>query len=82
MTKLTLTAADQRGVALPMAMLALLVLLTLVVGFTILSTTEPIIATNQLMVAQARAMAESGMERAIWGLSNPLDPAQKITRDQ
>ncbi|HET8576709.1 MAG TPA: hypothetical protein VFO18_06400 [Methylomirabilota bacterium] len=74
MTKLPFILADQRGVALPMGMLALLVLLTLVVGFTILSTTEPMIATNQLMVAQARALAEAGMERAIWGLSNPGDP--------
>ncbi len=66
--------ADQRGLALPMAMLALVLLLVLVVGFTILSSTEPVIANNQLMVAQARALAEAAMERAIWGLDNPADP--------
>jgi len=75
MIKLPPIFADQRGVALPMAMLALLVLLALVVGFTVLATTEPVIANNQLKVAQARALAEAGMERAIWGLSNPTDPA-------
>jgi len=73
-TSLSLSLADQRGIALPMAMLALMVLLTLVVGFTILSSTEPVIANNQLMVAQARALAEAAMERAIWGLNNPADP--------
>jgi len=73
MTSLSLSLADQRGIALPMAMLALMLLLTLVVGFTILSSTEPVIANNQLMVAQARALAEAAMERAIWGLNNPAD---------
>jgi hypothetical protein len=73
-TNLSLTLADQRGMALPMAMLALVLLLILVVGFTILSATEPMIANNQLMVAQARALAEAAMERAIWGLNNPGDP--------
>jgi hypothetical protein len=66
--------ADQRGMALPMAMLALVLLLVLVVGFTILSSTEPVIANNQLLVAQARALAEAAMERAIWGLDNPAAP--------
>jgi len=74
MTSLSLSLADQRGIALPMAMLALMLLLTLVVGFTVLSSTEPVIANNQLMVAQARALAEAAMERAIWGLNNSADP--------
>ncbi len=62
---------DQRGVALPMAMLALLILSALVIGFSVLASTEPTIANNQLMVAQARALAEAGVERAIWALNNP-----------
>ena len=62
---------DQRGVALPMAMLALLILSALVIGFSVLSSTEPTIAHNQLMVAQARALAEAGIERAMWALNNP-----------
>ncbi len=73
-TRLSMTLADQRGIALPTAILALMVLLTLVLGFTILSSTEPVIANNQLMVAQARAITEAAIERAIWGLDNSVDP--------
>ena len=62
---------DEHGVALPMAMLALLILSALVVGFVVLSSSEPTIATNQLKVAQARSLAEAGVERAIWALKNP-----------
>jgi hypothetical protein len=65
---------DQRGVALPMALLALLILSTLVIAFALLATSEPLIATNQKLVAQARAVTESGLERAIWALNNPADP--------
>ena len=61
---------DQRGVALPMAMMTLLLLTTLMMAFGVLAQTEPVIAANQLRVAQARALAESGIERAIWSLSN------------
>ena len=67
----------QRGVALPMALLGLLLLSALMVAFAFLSASEPVLANNQLQVAQARAIAESGVERAIWalnqGLSNPSD---------
>jgi len=66
-------ASDQRGVALPMAMLALLILSALIIGFSVLSASEPTIAKNQLMVAQARAIAEAGVERAIWALNHPTD---------
>jgi len=54
-----------------MALLALLLLSTLVIAFAVLAGSEPVIATNQKMVAQARAVAESGVERAIWALNNP-----------
>ena len=73
MSNPTLLLTDQRGVALPMAMLALLILSALVVGFSVLSATEPTIANNQLMVAQARSLAETGVERAIWALNNPTN---------
>jgi hypothetical protein len=66
---------DERGVALPMALLALLIISSLVISFSMLATSEPLIATNQKMVAQARAVAESGVERAIWALNNPTDPS-------
>jgi len=62
---------DQRGVALPMALMALLILSALAVAFSVLSSSEPTIANNQLRVAQARAMAEAGLERAAWALTNP-----------
>jgi Tfp pilus assembly protein PilX len=65
---------DQQGIALPMAQLTLLILSTLVIAFAMLATSEPLIATNQKMVAQARAIAESGLERAIWALNSPTDP--------
>ena len=65
---------DERGVALPMAMLALLILSTVMIGFSVLGATEPIIANNQLMATQARALAEAGVERAIWALNHPADP--------
>ena len=60
---------DDRGVALPMAMMTLLLLTTLMLAFSVLAQTEPVIAANQLRVAQARALAESGFERALWALS-------------
>lgn len=65
---------NERGVALPMALLTLLLLTALMLAFTTLSTTEPVIAGNQLHASQARAMAESGVERALWALSNPTSP--------
>ena len=65
---------DQRGVALPMALLALLILSTLVISFSLLATSEPLISANQKLVAQARAVTESGLEQAIWALNNPTDP--------
>ena len=65
--------ASERGVALPMALLSLVILSALIVGFSVLSAIEPTIANNQLAVAQARALAEAGVERALWALSNPAD---------
>ena len=63
----------QRGVALPMALLCLLILSALIVAFSMMAASEPMLANNQLQVAQARAVAESGVERAIWALNNPAN---------
>jgi hypothetical protein len=63
------TLADQRGVALPMALMALVIMTALVVAFSVLSSSEPTIANNQLRVAQARALAEAGVERTLWALT-------------
>lgn len=66
---------DERGIALPMALMTLLILSTLVIAFALLASSEPLVSTNQKMVAQARSVAESGLERAIWALNNPTDPS-------
>ena len=65
--------ADQRGIALPMAMMIVLILSALMVAFSVLGASEPTLAANQQRVAQARAIAESGLERALWALNNPGD---------
>src|SRR5438045_2189371 len=65
---------DERGIAMPLALITLLILSGLVVGFSALAATEPTIAGNQLATTQARALAEAGVERAIWALKNPADP--------
>jgi hypothetical protein len=61
---------DERGAALPMALFAMAILTTLIIAFSIMASTEPLIAANQQTVAQARAIAESGVERATWALNN------------
>jgi len=63
------TVRNERGVALPMALITLVVLTTLMLAFAVLSQTEPVIAANQLRVSQARAQAESGFEYAMWALT-------------
>jgi hypothetical protein len=60
---------DDRGIALPMALMMLMLLTTLITGFALLSQSEPVIASNHLRVTQARAHADAGLERAIWALS-------------
>jgi hypothetical protein len=53
-----------------MALFAMVILTTMIIAFSILSSTEPLIAGNQHTVAQARAIAESGIERATWALNH------------
>jgi len=65
----------QRGVALPMALLTMLILSALIIAFSMMAASEPVLANNQLQVAQARAVAESGVQRAIWALNNPANAA-------
>lgn len=62
---------DQRGIAMPTALIALSVLLALMLALSLLGSTEPVIAGNHAMSARARAFAESGLERALWALSHP-----------
>jgi hypothetical protein len=65
---------DERGVALPMALLTLVLLTTLMLALASISGMEPVIAANHLLGSQARALAESGLEYALWALANPTSP--------
>ena len=73
--KTTKAVKDERGIAFPMSMLVMAILTALMMAFGVLATSEPLIAGNQMASAQARALAESGVERALWamttGESNP-----------
>jgi hypothetical protein len=75
---------NDKGVALPVALIVMAALVSLIVAFLVLASTEPQIASNQKVGAQARALAETGIERALWaltkgdttpGFSGALDPA-------
>src|SRR5882672_9189977 len=68
-TGIRTTITNERGVALPMALITLVLLTTLMLAFAVLSQTEPVIAGNQLRVSQARSLAESGFEYAVWALT-------------
>ena len=60
---------NQRGIAMPMALMALLILTALMAAFAVLATSEPHIASNQAASTQARALAESGVSRVLWALN-------------
>lgn len=62
---------DQRGAVLPIAMLILVVLSAVLLGLSMLTNQEPLIASNHVMIVQAQALAEAGLERALWALSTP-----------
>src|SRR5205085_5663118 len=70
---------NERGVALPMALITLVLLTTLMLAFAVLSQTEPVIAANQLRVSQARSLAESGFELAVWAMTNSTDATYGLT---
>src|SRR5258706_15905786 len=62
---------DQRGAVLPLAMMILVVLSAVLITLSGLTGQEPLIASNHVMVVQAQALAEAGLERALWALSTP-----------
>ena len=64
---------NQQGVALPLALLTLALLVPLMLAFASLSVSEPVIAANQLRASQARALADSGLQYALWGLAMPAE---------
>jgi len=65
---------DQRGAVLPLAMMILVVLSAVLLGLSLLTGQEPLVARNHVMIAQAQALAEAGVERALWALSTPESP--------
>src|SRR5437773_8381143 len=60
---------DQVGIAMPLTLIALVALSALMIAFAVLAQSEPTIAANQHRGAVARALAESGVERAVWALT-------------
>jgi hypothetical protein len=64
----------QRGAVLPLAMLSLLVLSAVLIGLSMLTGQEPLVASNHVMIVQAQALAEAGLQRALWALSSPQAP--------
>ena len=74
LTSLLVQTQDQRGAVLPLAMLSLLVLSAVLLGLSLLSGQEPLAARNHMLMAQAQAMAEAGLDRALWALSTPDAP--------
>ena len=60
---------DEQGIAFPMALIVMVILTALMATLAVLATSEPQIASNQMQSVQARALAESGVERALWALT-------------
>src|SRR5437899_10873647 len=57
------------GIVVPMTLIIMALLTPLTVAVLAFTSTEPFIASNQMANAQARAIAESGLERALWALT-------------
>ena len=67
---------SEAGIALPMTLVLMMLVTALTVAFLAFTSAEPVIASNQMANAQARAIAESGVERALWALTKgDADPA-------
>jgi Tfp pilus assembly protein PilX len=63
------TVRDERGVALPLALFALVMLSGLLLVFLSMAGMEPSIATNLSDVTRARNLAEAGIEWAFDALA-------------
>src|SRR5213083_1618189 len=57
------------GIVVPMTLIIMALITALTVAVLAFTSTEPFIASNQMANAQARAIAESGLERALWALT-------------
>ena len=65
---------DERGVAVPLALIVLVVLSGLTAAFVAMGGMEPIISMAHKASNQAFPLAETGLERAMWALANPNSP--------
>jgi Tfp pilus assembly protein PilX len=72
-TRVRHIARDQRGIALVLALVALLALTALALSFLSVSAFEPQIAANLVGATQARYLAEAGVEAAFDGLARTPD---------
>lgn len=73
------TLKNEKGVAIIMALMTMIIVGSLGAAFAILSSTEPIIANNKLLKAQSFYIADGGIEKAI-GILNaaPTPPASYV----
>jgi len=79
--RLLSVGVDQRGIALPLALILLTLLMSLTLAFLTMGSSEPTIAANLKSGEMALAAAEAGIERAIWALANPtVDTAGANTK--
>jgi Tfp pilus assembly protein PilX len=69
MNSLVRRHGSEAGIALPITLILMALITSLTVAFLAFTSAEPVIASNQMANAQARALAESGVERALWALS-------------
>jgi len=69
MSSLVRRHGSEAGIALPITLILMALITSLTVAFLAFTSAEPVIASNQMANSQARAIAESGIERALWALS-------------
>jgi len=84
MMKKTKPVKDEQGIAFPMSMIVLTILVVLMAALAALATSEPRVGANHMASTQARALAESGLERVLWALSagqQPTPPVGSIVLD-
>ncbi len=67
-------ARSNQGAVLPLAVVILLLLSVVLLGLASLTGQEPLSARNHTLLAQAQALADAGLDRALWALSNPGAP--------
>src|SRR5689334_66712 len=74
--KLVRRSGSQAGMVLPLTLILMTAIAALTIAFVAFAGTEPLIATHHMENAQARAIAEAGVERALWALTKgETDPA-------